>query len=612
MLLKDLSALIQPANSDGANTAADASVKLLLQKAARTGFTEENSLILRKALPPFQGCLRLVSVPGEHGLVLSYAAHLRDVSVLEKAHQRSWLLSLLVSTVKDYAIFMLDPTGHVLTWNAGAQRLKYYTEEEIVGKHFSTFYTQPDIDSGKPEMELRTATAVGSYEDEGWRLRKDGSTFWANVIITAVFHPVTHALLGFAKVTRDLTERRRAEEHLVTSFRDSAQRKAEFIASTSHEIRTPLNGVIGMAELLASTSLDDTQRSYVRWIEKSGTDLIQLINDILDVSKIEAGKMELDEQPFLLRTLLADMQDYALAAITQKSELQFRPLFDHIEADLMVVGDRGRLRQVLTNLLSNATKFTKTGFVCLRADILEKDANHLLVRFNVSDTGIGISEEDQARLFVPYAQVRAAQNSGLHGTGLGLAIAKRLVQLMRGELKIESAPGEGTIFFFDIPLQVPMTPILDEDRAMHPLAGHALIADDNEVNRLIMSRLIGLIGCTSTVVESGADAIAALKKESFDVILMDVEMPDKNGHETTIEIRKFDSKTPIVACTANALPEEAAKCRSVGMNGVLTKPITRKRMFLELSKYLLKGTGSPISVPSTTVASSALPSASHP
>ena len=491
----------------------------LFETVCTHGTTDFEGWMARKDGSSFRGVLHLLAVKDTGGKVVGVAAHLRDQSFQHKADEHSWLLNLLVSTVKDYAIFMLDPKGFVITWNAGAERMKLYKQTEIIGHHFSILYTSDDVDSGKPDSLLRIATERGSVEIEGWRRRKDGTTFWASVVITALFHPVTKALVGFAKVVRDLTERRCTEDLMKANVEESLRRQSEFLASVSHEVRTPLNGVIGMVELLARTALDTVQRSYVDWLRKSGTDLIGLINDILDASKIEAGKMELDEQPFRLRELLDDMLEYALACLSQKAAVQFRPQLDGIPPDLYVLGDRGRLRQILSNLLSNASKFTYAGSVSLQTKIVEQQENNVLVQFRVSDTGIGIAKEDQVKLFAPYAQVRRAQRASLHGTGLGLNISKRLCELMKGSITLESVHGRGSVFSFEITFQRVNDRTLRSEDVVQSLQGHALVVDDNVISRVITSRLVELLGCTVKTVESGEAAIEELRSGHFDIVL---------------------------------------------------------------------------------------------
>ena len=491
----------------------------LLETACTCGMAQEEGWNGRKDGSSYRASLHLTAIRDEEGRIAAIAAHLRNLSFHQKSKELSWLLNLLVSTVKDYAIFMLDPNGLILTWNTGAQRMKLYTKEEIVGRHFSILYTADDIAIGKPGSLLRIAMECGSATCEGWRMRKDGTIFWASVVITALIHPESKALLGFAKVVRDLTERQLAEKQLVESFAESSRRQAEFLASVSHEVRTPLSGVVGMSELLASTSLDETQRGYVHWLRRSAMDLIALISDILDTSKIEAGKLELDRRPFVLRELLNDMLEYGLACLGQKMAVQFRPQIDGVPMDLCILGDRGRLRQIITNLLSNASKFTNSGSISLIAEIVNKDTDSVVVHFGVTDTGIGISEEDQTRLFLPYSQIRTAQQASFHGTGLGLTIAKSPAQLMQGDISLKSIAGQGTVFTFDLQFQKVKSEASVSEQIEVKFAGHALVVDDNELNRIIASRILELLGCTAVAVDGGITAIEEVQRGHFDIIL---------------------------------------------------------------------------------------------
>ena len=361
------------------------------------------------------------------------------------------LYRLLVDSVRDYAIFVLDPDGIISSWNEGAQRLKGYNAPEIIGKHFSIFYPPEKVAEGFPDYELREAARVGRFEDEGWRIRKDGSRFWANVVITALRNDDGN-LVGFAKVTRDLTERRAAEQRAIEDARrialsDAANRaKAGFLAAMSHELRTPLNAIGGYADLLVlglGGSLSEQQRSYLDRIRTSQQHLLGIINDILNFSKIEAGQLAYDVRDVDLREVV----DAVIAMIEpqlRKKELvlEWRPVHG-----VVALADRAKTEQVLLNLLSNAVKFTDNGG---RIDVSAKrDGSR--VSIDVVDNGIGIATEYQETIFEPFMQVGRSLTHPREGTGLGLAISRDMARGMSGDLTVESTPGEGSRFTLTLP-----------------------------------------------------------------------------------------------------------------------------------------------------------------
>jgi PAS domain S-box-containing protein len=376
---------------------------------------------------------------------------------------------LLVESVQDYGIFMLDPGGRIVTWNRGAQRIKGYSAEEVLGKHFSLFYTPRDVDRGYPEQELEVAVAEGRLEDEGWRVRADGSHFWANVVITAL-RDESGELLGFAKVTRDLTERKRAEEEREALLgREQAARlaaesanraKSEFLANMSHELRTPINAITGYADLLdmgLAGDLTEKQRSQLERIHVSSRHLLSLVEGILDLAKIEAGRIEVARDPSPLREPL----DAALLVVGPQAAAREIELIDGCaEAEgQLFVGDEGRLRQILINILSNAVKFTEPGGkVVVRCEPCDGDGVAIQraekgswICLRIEDTGRGISPEKMDAVFEPFVQAETDLTRTRGGTGLGLTISRQLARLMGGELMVQSEPGKGSTFTLRLP-----------------------------------------------------------------------------------------------------------------------------------------------------------------
>jgi PAS domain S-box-containing protein len=396
--------------------------------------------------------------------------------VLRQSEER---FRLLVEGVQEYAIFMLSPQGNVVSWNKGAERIKGYKVDEIIGKHFSCFYTPEAIAQGKPEEELRIAMEHGQMSEEGWRLRKDGQKFWTSVVITALFDKAG-CLQGFAKISRDMTEAKQVEralndkniklqknaQELARSNKDlqqfqrtldktnielqnTARLKDRFVANMSHELRTPLNGIIGFAEFLADGkpgTLNPKQKEYLEDILKSGKHLLQLLNDVLDLAKVQAGKMELNAGKFSLRAIIEEV-----CAVTKpmakKKGISVEVYIAHELGDITL--DQRKFKQVLYNLLSNALKFTGDGGnVKLFAEPREPHRFKLVVK----DTGIGIKPEDLGRLFKEFEQLESDVGQRQEGTGLGLALTWKIVELLGGKIDVESEIGKGSSFTIELPL----------------------------------------------------------------------------------------------------------------------------------------------------------------
>ncbi|MBB4634737.1 PAS domain-containing sensor histidine kinase [Longimicrobium terrae] len=361
------------------------------------------------------------------------------------------LYALLVGSVRDYGIFALDPTGRIATWNIGAQTIKGYRADEIIGRHFSVFYPPEDLENDKPGMELREASAHGRFEDEGWRVRKDGTRFWANVVITALRNP-DGDLVGFAKVTRDLTERRQNEERALADTRRLAEAEAanraktEFLSTMSHELRTPLNAIDGYAELLeleVRGPVTEGQREFLRRIRDSQRHLLGIINDLLNYSRIEAGRVEYEvaRVPLseIVSTVMPMVEPQALARGLVLSAGPCPP-------ELVASADRGKAEQVLLNLLSNAVKFTESGTVTVACA-----ASPAGVTITVSDTGEGIAPDRLLSVFEPFVQLGRSLSQMREGTGLGLAISRDLARGMGGDLAATSTPGQGSVFTLTLP-----------------------------------------------------------------------------------------------------------------------------------------------------------------
>lgn len=364
------------------------------------------------------------------------------------------LFKHLVQSVSDYAIFALDPSGTVVSWNKGAERIKGYKANEIIGKSFTTFYTEEEKKRDHPAFELKQALKNGAYEEEGWRIKKDGSQFWASVIITTL-HDNDGTHLGFAKVTRDLTERKLNEIRLEEALDQALlanKAKSEFVANITHEIRTPLAGIIGLSELIArDENVDSETREAVSIIFDSSKLLLGLLNDLLDFSKLEAGKANVDNVLYSPKEIINDIIRLVRPKIEQK-HLEFAVrIADNVPKQ--VFGDSNKVRQILLNLISNALKFTESGGI----EIFVEQRNNNIY-FSVTDTGIGVLPESQDKLFQPFSQAHNSTARLYGGTGLGLSIAQQYVQLMNGEIGLFSQLGRGSTFWFVLPINKDQEP----------------------------------------------------------------------------------------------------------------------------------------------------------
>ncbi len=399
----------------------------------------------------------LTNLPEDADEIGKLAQRLARASALLRGREQALRESeerfrLVIEEVRDYGIFALDRDGTVTSWNLGAQRIKGWEAAEILGHHFSRFYPD-ETRAFLPGEMLERARTAGTAEDEGWRLRKDGTRFWANVVITAL-HDEQGELRGFAKVTRDMSERRRSEEALRVAREEAiaaSLAKSEFLSRTSHELRTPMAAILGFGQLLEldEDALDPRQREAVSQIMKAGRHLLALINDLLDISSIEAGGAELENAEIDLGELLQEV--HALVApVVSAAGLQFS--LQGPEQPLIAWADRRRVVQVMLNLVSNAAKYNRTGTMVR----LSCRASGRFVRVEVEDDGPGVASAEVPRLFTPFDRLGQQNRSRIDGTGLGLALSKRLIESMGGKIGYE-APDHGARFWFTLPVRPPAT-----------------------------------------------------------------------------------------------------------------------------------------------------------
>ena len=504
------------------------------------------------------------SIAAEHRTSLE-AAQKRQQDAEER-------LRLLLEDVRDYAIVMLDPEGRIVGWNGGAGAMQGWTEEDVLGRHLSTLY--PEEERGRARTLLGKAAVTRSAHDEGWQLRKDGSTFWADSGATALYTP-GGGLRGFATITRDLTTRRLAEkerERLLEEARAANEAKERFLSTLSHELRTPLNAILGWVHLLRGGSLDaEKSARALEIIERNAQSQARLVEDILDLSRLLAGRVKLEREP----TDVAVAASSALDAVRPAAAARQITLETDLVETPPVIGDARRLQQIVANLLGNAVKFSPPGGRVL----VKTAAAGGRVSVVVQDGGPGIPEDYLPRLFTPFEQADGSPTRHHGGMGLGLGICKLLVDRHNGTIEV-STGRSGTTVTVEFPAaesQHPLATPAEETGAgdLHGLK--VLVVDDHRDTAEFVSLLLRARGAAVFVALNATDGLETLQEARPDVLLADIEMPGHSGLDLIRLVRALPpaagGATPSVAFTAYARAEDRDDTRAAGFDEHLAKPV---------------------------------------
>ena len=513
-------------------------------------------------------------------------------------------------------LFTISPEGKITDINNASVNITELTRENLIGTDFFEYFTEPD----KAREIYKQVFAQGFVADFPLTIR-DGKL--TDVLFNGSVYKDEHGLvIGVVVVARDITDHKRienelliAKEHaeLATKIAEEAQGKAEeatliaenaviskqqFLSNMSHEIRTPMNSIIGFTKVMLKTELTEKQREYLTAIKMSGDVLTVLIDDILDLAKVDAGKMVFESKPFKITTSISSMIQLFEPKIQEKNLKLIKNYDGNIPQILL--GDPVRLHQILINLVSNAVKFTLNGSITIDVEMLHQDENEVIIEFKITDTGIGIAEDKIGHIFENFQQATNDTSRLYGGTGLGLAIAKQLTEQQGGTITVKSILDKGTTCSVIMPFQKsklelePESEIIEMDPEMKGIK--VLVVEDIALNQLLMKTLLDDYGFECDFAGNGKVAIDKLQNNTYDIILMDLQMPEMNGFEAAQYIRyHLDSKIPIIALTADVTTADLRKCKAAGMNSYISKPVDEKLLYARIVDLLKKG--SPVKEP---------------
>jgi len=493
-------------------------------------------------------------------------------------------------------LITINSEGKITDMNEALTDIIGIAREEIMSTDFYNYFTEPQ----KARDVYHEVFAKGFVVNSPLIMRhKDGKL--TDVLFNgSIYKDKRGNVLGIVIVARDVTAQNRFEKELIEAksnaerdrqkAEEAVKAKQQFLSNMSHEIRTPMNAIIGFTKVVLKTDLNEKQKEYIDAIKLSGDALIVLINDILDLAKVDAGKMSFEKIPFKLSASISAMLHLFETKIQEKN-LELSKEYDPSIPEVLV-GDPVRLHQIILNLVSNATKFTTHGKISVNIRLLNENEEKVTIEFAVTDTGIGIAENKLERIFDNFQQATSGTARVYGGTGLGLAIVKQLVEAQGGKILVKSKIGEGSTFNFVLSFEKTKAKIETEiERSFEPDASvkniKVLVAEDVKLNQLLMKTLLEEYGFGLDIAENGKIAIEKLENGSYDLILMDLQMPEMNGFEATEYIRnKINSDIPIIALTADVTSVDVEKCKAIGMNDYISKPIDDKLLYKKIMKYV--------------------------
>jgi len=497
-------------------------------------------------------------------------------------------------------IYTTDIRGLIEFASAGVHALTGYTPEELVGQHFSLLVDPEELQKVYDHYNGQAREATRETHLEFRCLTRTGEKKWVEQ--TALLLHRKDGSQGFQCFVRDISEKRDVQRQLIlakTEAEEARKMQERFLANMSHEIRTPMNGIVGMTNLLLETQLTSQQEQFAGVIRRSADNLLVIVNDILDLSKIKAGKLAIEKIAFRPQDVTANIWALFEQRIFKKGLTFSMELDPAIPASL--VGDPHRLNQVLINLVGNAVKFTEKGNIKLTVAVEKQDNRSVSLLFTVADTGIGIAAEQLPHIFDSFSQAGSDITRKYGGTGLGLAICHQLLLLQSGKIEVESEPGKGTAFSFHLTYCRDFTTIAATPKNKNAQdtqavfeGKHFLVVEDNPINQQLIEHVIKKAGAQVTVADNGREAITALEKLRFDFIVMDLQMPVMDGYETTKYLREtMELRIPILAMTANALKGEQVRCLEAGMNGYMSKPFDFGEFYDKVAELLESSSQTP-------------------
>jgi PAS domain S-box-containing protein len=544
-----------------------------LRVATREGRFEDEGWRVRKDGSRFWANVVITALRDEQGTLLAYSKITRDLTARkrqeETARESEERLRLLIEGIVDYAIYMLDPEGMVTSWNTGAQQLKGYHRDEIIGRHFSRFFTSEDVDAGKPWEILAAARRTGRVAEEGWRVRKNGERFWARAVLTALYDSPGH-LRGFAKVTQDLTERRQIQD-----LETAAKNVHEFIAMLAHELRNPLAAIrYGVEAMVKAPAADPAYGSMLQTIDRQSAQLTRIVDDMLDISRITTGSLSIEQDPVDLAEVVRRALETARPEIEAGRHIVS---VDAPKAQVLVHGDIQRLTQLVANLLNNSARYTPSGGNIAVETRAEEGGAVLRVR----DNGRGIEPEMIARIFDMFARGPQSSQRASGGLGVGLALARRIAELHGGSLEAHSeGRAKGSEFTLRLPLSdmasaSTTTPSAIGTWVEPPMPRRVLVVDDNVDAADAMNLLLKSLGHETCVVNEGIEALRMAAKFRPDIVLLDIAMPGIDGYEVARQLRAVKKGSPlrIVAVTGFGQETDRQKSLEAGFDMHLVKPV---------------------------------------